>query len=62
MRKKHDYCYCGFSTYDEMVECSNPNCEKYWFHFDCASLEVTPPHDWTCLTCIKKTIKLNPSQ
>lgn len=36
------YCYCNAVSYGEMVACDYLNCEKEWFHLDCAGLKVAP--------------------
>lgn len=36
------YCYCNDVSYGEMVGCDDEECEKEWFHLDCAGLKVAP--------------------
>lgn len=36
------YCYCNGVSYGEMVACDAGDCEKEWFHLECAGLKVAP--------------------
>lgn len=36
------YCYCNGVSYGEMVACDAEDCQKEWFHLECAGLKVAP--------------------
>ncbi|KIJ53554.1 hypothetical protein M422DRAFT_25408 [Sphaerobolus stellatus SS14] len=46
------WCYCDGGGYGEMVERSNPQCSRGWFHVPCTGLSVIPEGDWYCQYCI----------
>ncbi|XP_049515430.1 uncharacterized protein LOC119434400 [Dermacentor silvarum] len=46
------FCYCGGPESGDMVECSGPDCEGKWFHFQCANLKRPPKAKaWFCKGC-----------
>lgn len=47
------YCYCNGADYGQMLACDNADCEKEWFHFECAGVREPPAeHDrWFCDDC-----------
>ena len=53
---KDQYCYCGRSSFGEMVACENPYCEREWFHTTCLE-EKTLPEKWYCGDCQKQRDK-----
>ncbi|KAF8543161.1 hypothetical protein BDD12DRAFT_788948 [Trichophaea hybrida] len=47
------YCYCNGVSYGEMVACDEDDCEKEWFHLECAGLTQAPKGKvkWYCRDC-----------
>ena len=36
------YCYCQQVSFGEMIACDADDCEREWFHLECAGLRVAP--------------------
>jgi len=47
------YCYCNGVSFGEMVACDRDNCEREWFHLECAELAAPPKGKWYCRDCKK---------
>ncbi|KAI5821396.1 hypothetical protein BZA77DRAFT_219705, partial [Pyronema omphalodes] len=47
------YCYCDQISYGEMVACDGEDCEREWFHLECAGLTMAPKGKvkWYCRDC-----------
>ncbi|KAK3073076.1 hypothetical protein LTR53_005653 [Teratosphaeriaceae sp. CCFEE 6253] len=49
----HGTCYCGQSSYGEMVSCGNGSCLRTQFHLACIELDQVPARGetWFCSAC-----------
>jgi hypothetical protein len=56
LSKEPQYCYCGRTSFGEMVGCENPYCEREWFHAVCLD-EKNLPEKWYCNDCQKQKDK-----
>ena len=54
--KEPQYCYCGRTSFGEMVACENPFYEREWFHTVFIE-EKHLPEKWYCSECQKQRDK-----
>lgn len=60
------YCYCDGVSNGDMIRCDGANCEREWFHLDCAGLSRAPAKNgklplhlrnwWTLLSRFSKMV------
>lgn len=47
------YCYCGGTSFGQMIGCDGRDCEMEWFHIECTDITALPAKEeaWYCDAC-----------